>query len=53
MAANRDYINDLRKSAAEALRTVDLKEAAAAQTFRHGQLHRRRLQRSTGPAHAP
>ncbi|MFJ9480631.1 MBL fold metallo-hydrolase [Streptomyces mirabilis] len=30
VATNRDYIHDLRKSAAEALQTVDLQEAAAA-----------------------
>ncbi|MGW7046327.1 MBL fold metallo-hydrolase [Streptomyces avermitilis] len=30
VATNREYINDLRKSAAEALQTVGLKEAAAA-----------------------
>lgn len=30
VATNRDYINDLRKSAAEAMQKVDLKEAAAA-----------------------
>lgn len=30
VATNREYINDLRKSVTEALRTVDLKEAAAA-----------------------
>ena len=29
VATTREYLNDLRKSATEALRTVDLKEAAA------------------------